>query len=53
MARTHIFIPDTQSKGGIVDLVGKKVTQWADGATTASVAYNVGHNQILILRHRD
>lgn len=43
----------TQSKGGIIDLVGKKVTQWADGATTASVAYNVGRNQILILRHRD
>ncbi len=40
----------TQSKGGIIDLVGKKVTLWADGATSATVAYNVERNQILILR---
>jgi hypothetical protein len=38
----------TEAKGGIVDLVGKKVTQWAQGATEASVHYSTA--QIIIER---
>ena len=29
----------TQAKGGIIDIVGKRVTQWAQGATMAHVTY--------------
>ena len=32
----------TDSKGGIIDLVGKKVSQWAQGATTATVTCITG-----------
>ena len=38
----------TQSKGGIIDIESKKVTEWARGATMARVAY--GHNTIIITR---
>ena len=30
----------SKGKGGIIDLVGKRVTQWAQGATSATVVYN-------------
>ncbi len=29
----------SKGKGGIIDLVGKRVTQWAQGATSATVVY--------------
>ena len=38
----------TASKGGIVDLVGKKVTLWAQGSDSATVVYN--DNTITIKR---
>ena len=39
----------TQSKGGIIDLQSKKVTQWARGATHAEVEF-VADSLILIKR---
>jgi hypothetical protein len=36
----------TEAKGGIIDLVGKKVTQWAQGATKATVHYSTA--QIIV-----
>ena len=38
----------TQSKGGIVDLQSKRVTQWARGATT--VKWESGYNALIISR---
>ena len=29
----------SKGKGGIIDLVGKRVTQWAQGATSATVTH--------------
>lgn len=43
----------TQGKGGIIDLVGHKVTQWAKGSTHATVSYPVdplGKVSIVITR---
>jgi hypothetical protein len=34
------------SKGGVIDLEGKKVTQWADGSTCATVSYSDEQIQI-------
>ena len=38
----------TAAKGGIIDTVGKKVTQWAQGASTATV--HMDCNRIVITR---
>ena len=38
----------TNSKGGIIDLEGKKVTQWAQGRTQVTVSYT--NTQIIITR---
>lgn len=38
------------AKGGIVDLVGKKVTIWAKGHTEASVVFNSDH---IIIKRKD
>jgi hypothetical protein len=31
----------TQSKGGIIDITSKAVTQWAQGATVACVSFGI------------
>lgn len=41
----------SKGKGGIVDLVGKKVSQWARGSTHATVAVSPDRNRIVIVRH--
>ena len=38
----------TPSKGGVIDLESKKVTQWAQGASHVTV--HTGHNTITIQR---
>ena len=38
----------TAAKGGIIDLEGKRVTQWAQGATQVTV--DAGKSQIIIIR---
>lgn len=40
----------TQAKGGIVDIVGKKVTQWAKGSESATVAVSIDRQSIVIIR---
>lgn len=39
----------TASKGGIIDLVGKKVTEWAQGSTKATVEFT-GDQLIIITK---
>ena len=41
----------TQSKGGIVDLTSKKVTEWARGHDTALVVVDDNAQTITITRH--
>ena len=36
------------SKGGVIDLESKKVTRWADGATTAIIAHDRERGCIII-----
>jgi len=38
-----------KGKGGIVDLESKKVTRWANGATTATVAATPDHSKIIVI----
>lgn len=50
---TLYFMPDgkrgvTDSKGGVIDLQSKKVTQWAQGATQVRAVY--GPNVVHITR---
>jgi len=39
----------SSGKGGIIDLVSSKVTQWAQGSDTATVAVNPERTQIIIV----
>lgn len=39
-----------QGKGGIIDLVGRKVTQWAQGSTTALVVFDSARGRVVITR---
>ena len=32
----------SKGKGGIIDLVGKRITQWAQGSTVAHITYTAG-----------
>ncbi len=40
----------SKGKGGIIDLVGKKVTQWAQGATLANITTDRATGRIYITR---
>lgn len=40
----------SKGKGGIIDLVGKRVTQWARGSESAMVFVNAQHTQLVITR---
>ena len=39
----------TQAKGGIVDIVGKRVTAWAQGRTSATVAVSVDRQRVAVI----
>lgn len=40
----------TEAKGGIVDIEGKRVSQWAQGSDTARVLFEADTGRILIER---